>query len=55
MDELTAPLAVLIDADNTSPKHAGAVMDEAAKYGRPTVRRAYGDWTRPGSAAGRSS
>ena len=45
MDELTAPLAVLIDADNTSPKHAGAVMDEAAKYGRPTVRRAYGDWT----------
>ncbi len=47
MDELTAPLAVLIDADNTSPKHAGAVMDEAAKYGRPTVRRAYGDWTGP--------
>ena len=45
MDELTAPLAVLIDADNTSPKHAGAIMDEAAKYGRPTVRRAYGDWT----------
>ena len=45
MDELTAPLAVLIDADNTSPKHAGAIIDEAAKYGRPTVRRAYGDWT----------
>ncbi|GAA2129576.1 NYN domain-containing protein [Nocardioides bigeumensis] len=45
MDELTDPLAVLIDADNTSPKHAGAIIDEAAKYGRPTVRRAYGDWT----------
>jgi hypothetical protein len=45
VDELTDPLAVLIDADNTSPKHAGAIIDEAAKYGRPTVRRAYGDWT----------
>jgi len=41
----TAPLAVLIDADNTSAKYAGAVLDEAAKYGRPTVRRAYGDWS----------
>ncbi|MGI8646061.1 MAG: NYN domain-containing protein [Nocardioides sp.] len=45
MDDLTAPLAVLIDADNTSAKYAGAVLDEAAKYGRPTVRRAYGDWS----------
>lgn len=42
---LTEPLAVLIDADNTSAKYAGAVLDEAAKYGRPTVRRAYGDWS----------
>lgn len=41
----TAPLAVLIDADNTSAKYAGAVLDESAKYGRPTVRRAYGDWS----------
>lgn len=41
----TAPLAVLIDADNTSAKYSGAVLDEAAKYGRPTVRRAYGDWS----------
>ena len=45
VDDLTAPLAVLIDADNTSAKYAGAVLDEAAKYGRPTVRRAYGDWS----------
>jgi hypothetical protein len=44
LDE-TAPLAVLIDADNTSARYAGAVLDEAAKYGRPTVRRAYGDWS----------
>jgi hypothetical protein len=42
----TAPrLAVLIDADNTSPKHAGAVLEEIARYGLPTVKRAYGDWT----------
>jgi hypothetical protein len=38
-------LAVLIDADNTSPRHAEALLEEVAKYGVPTVRRAYGDWT----------
>ncbi|GAB3254276.1 NYN domain-containing protein [Nocardioides dilutus] len=38
-------LAVLIDADNTSPKHASALMEEVAKYGVPNVKRAYGDWT----------
>jgi uncharacterized LabA/DUF88 family protein len=41
----TVRLAVLIDADNTSPKHASALMEEVAKYGVPTVKRAYGDWT----------
>jgi hypothetical protein len=40
-----ARLAVLIDADNTSPKHAEALLEEVAKYGVPTVKRAYGDWT----------
>ncbi len=43
----TSRLAVLIDADNTSPKHAGAVLSEVARYGLPTVKRAYGDWTTP--------
>ncbi|UMG93516.1 NYN domain-containing protein [Nocardioides sp. TF02-7] len=38
-------VAVLIDADNTSPKHASALLDELAKYGVATVKRAYGDWT----------
>jgi uncharacterized LabA/DUF88 family protein len=38
-------LAMLIDADNTSPKHARAMIEELAKYGVITVRRAYGDWT----------
>ena len=38
-------IAVLIDADNTSPQHAEALLEEVAKYGVPTVKRAYGDWT----------
>lgn len=40
-------LAVLIDADNTSPKYASALLDELAAYGVATVKRAYGDWTTP--------
>ena len=40
-----ARLAVLIDADNTSVRAAEALMEEVAKYGVPTVKRAYGDWT----------
>jgi uncharacterized protein (TIGR00288 family) len=44
-DEPSARIAVLIDADNTSPKHASALLEEIAKYGTPTVKRAYGDWT----------
>ena len=40
-------LAVLIDADNTSARHAGALLEEVARYGVPTVKRAYGDWTTP--------
>ncbi|HWI43120.1 MAG TPA: NYN domain-containing protein [Nocardioides sp.] len=40
-----ARLAVLIDADNTSPKHASALLEELAQYGVASVRRAYGDWT----------
>jgi len=38
-------LAVLIDADNTSASHAANLLEEVAKYGTPTVKRAYGDWT----------
>lgn len=37
-------IAVLIDADNTSHKYAEALLDEVAKYGNPTIMRAYGDW-----------
>ncbi|WKV16649.1 NYN domain-containing protein [Janibacter limosus] len=38
-------IAVLIDCDNVSAKHTAAVPEELAKYGTPTVKRAYGDWT----------
>jgi uncharacterized LabA/DUF88 family protein len=40
-------LAVLIDADNTTPAIAESLLVEIAKYGTATVRRAYGDWTTP--------
>ncbi len=45
MPPISARLAVLIDADNTSASHASALFEELARYGVPTVRRAYGDWT----------
>lgn len=41
----TTRIAVLIDCDNVSAKHIGAVLEELATYGTPTVKRAYGDWT----------
>ena len=38
-------LAVLIDADNTTASLTAELLDEIARYGTPTVKRAYGDWT----------
>jgi hypothetical protein len=40
-------LAVLIDADNTSPKLITEMFEELASYGTITVKRAHGDWTSP--------
>ena len=40
-------LAVLIDADNTSPAIVEGLIAEIAKYGVATVKRIYGDWTNP--------
>ncbi|UUZ60489.1 NYN domain-containing protein [Nocardioides sp. B-3] len=40
-------IAVLIDADNTSAKYAEALLEEVAKYGTPTIKRAYGDFASP--------
>lgn len=40
-------LAVLIDADNISYQHIGAILQEIAKHGDPTFKRLYGDMTKP--------
>ena len=40
-------LAVLIDADNVSPDHTQNMIEEIARYGNPTIKRIYGDWTKP--------
>ncbi|MGB3183518.1 MAG: NYN domain-containing protein [Cyclobacteriaceae bacterium] len=41
-------LAVLIDGDNIPSANVKEMMEEIAKYGNPTIKRIYGDWTRPG-------
>lgn len=40
-----ARLAVLIDADNARATHISQLLVEVARFGRASVRRAYGDWT----------
>src|SRR5450432_2419980 len=40
-------LAVLIDADNASASLVKELLEEVAKFGTATVKRAYGDWTGP--------
>ena len=40
-------LAVLIDGDNIPSKYIKEMMEEITKYGTPTVKRIYGDWTNP--------
>ena len=41
-------LAVLIDADNVPYAHVQAMMEEITRYGTPTIKRIYGDWTSMG-------
>ncbi|MFI1744070.1 NYN domain-containing protein [Thalassobellus sediminis] len=40
-------IAVLIDGDNIPSKYISEMMEEIAKYGTPTIKRIYGDWTKP--------
>lgn len=40
-------LAVLIDADNISPKYVKVILDEAASFGVAAAKRIYGDWSDP--------
>ncbi|HNP19688.1 MAG TPA: NYN domain-containing protein [Fulvivirga sp.] len=39
--------AVLIDGDNIPSANVKEMMEEIAKYGNPTIKRIYGDWTKP--------
>jgi hypothetical protein len=44
---MNSNLAVLIDGDNIPSAYIKEMMEEIAKYGNPTIKRIYGDWTRP--------
>ena len=44
-------MAVLIDSDNVPYSNIGGVLNELTRYGTPTIKRIYGDWTRQ-SASG---
>ncbi|MDB9932907.1 NYN domain-containing protein [Flavobacteriales bacterium] len=39
---------MLIDGDNIPSAYVKEMMEEIAKYGNPTIKRIYGDWTNPG-------
>lgn len=48
METIDRKLAILIDGDNIPSAYVKEMMEEIAKYGNPTIKRIYGDWTRPG-------
>ena len=50
-EEPTLRLAVLIDADNAQAAVIEGLLAEIARFGEATVRRIYGDFTAPTSAA----
>lgn len=47
MDSSDMRLAVLIDAENVPHSNIKGIMEEIAKYGTPTIKRIYADWTKP--------
>jgi Fe-S-cluster formation regulator IscX/YfhJ len=47
MESKDLRLAVLIDADNIPYSNVKGMMEEIAKYGTPTFKRIYADWTKP--------
>lgn len=40
-------LALLIDGDNATPRIVKGLLAEIANYGTSSVKRIYGDWTKP--------
>ena len=45
MEQNDRRFAVLIDADNVSPKYIKYILDEVSDQGIATYKRIYGDWT----------
>ncbi|MBE7173842.1 MAG: NYN domain-containing protein [Williamsia sp.] len=43
----TNKIALLVDGDNAQAKMLHLILEEASKYGKVTIRRVYGDWTKP--------
>jgi uncharacterized protein (TIGR00288 family) len=48
MDNRTSNVALLIDADNAQPSTIDPVLTVLAELGTVNVRRAYGNWSKPG-------
>lgn len=51
MEDSGKVIALLIDAENVSPKYIGVILDELTTYGTPAYKRIYGDWTSPDMAS----
>lgn len=47
MDDKTIKIALLVDGDNAQSRLLEDILEEASKYGKVTIRRIYGDWTKP--------
>lgn len=41
-------IALLIDADNSPARKIDLILNELSAYGETSIRRAYGNWTKPG-------
>lgn len=54
MEKKDFNLAVLFDADNVPYSQVQEMLNEIAKYGIPTIKRIYGDWTKPNLAGWKS-
>ncbi|WP_166333742.1 NYN domain-containing protein [Sphingobacterium chungjuense] len=46
-DRKDQKIAMLIDADNVSYKKIEEILNEVNRYGVPSIKRIYGDWTSP--------
>ena len=54
MEKKDFNMAVLFDADNVPASQVQEMLNEIAKYGVPTIKRIYGDWTKPNLAGWKS-